>query len=92
MTEPTKSPTHTKLEQGADQLAQLSNVDPDKLRSQLISSYTEFEREFRRDYSLLWWATLLSPQDEERQERRQHKLTGKFKTKENPHWCGMASF
>ncbi len=49
------------LDEHEDQLAQLSSVDPDELRDQLIRSYSEFEQTFRKDYAILWWSTLVSP-------------------------------
>jgi hypothetical protein len=38
-----------------------SNEDPQDMRRELVTSFTDFEKGFRKDYPALWWLSLLGP-------------------------------
>ena len=44
-----------------DQLARTSAMSPESLRAELLDSFTQFERGFRKDYPLLWLISLIGP-------------------------------
>ena len=44
-----------------DKLAETNSKNPELLRKELLSSFTSFERSFKKQYPIIWWATLLSP-------------------------------
>ncbi len=41
--------------------SQSSQADPQAMRRKLVSSFTNFEKGFRKDYPLFWWMSLLGP-------------------------------